>query len=742
MENIKILFDFLKNNEFDKFKNYFQLNKHIDVNIRDDAGNYLITYVIIKNNIELIQLLLENECRIDIFDQEERSLLYLPIKYDYIEIVKLLLKYDKHSIGISILDIKDKYNNIPLHYTIFFNNTSILKMLLDVGSDVNIVDNNGNNSLHLAVLNKNYEMCKLILNKDINVNARTNIGENALHIACNFQLEDIVNLLIEHDININAQDFNNEFTPLMYTVSLNNKKLSKILLQNNVDPNKQDFIGNTALHYSILEENYEICDLLLKYMKNTLMTNVNVFNINSELPIHIFLQKDKISDINVLKKLIHQSNLNFQDQIGNTALHLICQKNLWKDFKEILGEKKLNIFIKNNDKQRPIDFIDKGSLDDFFDMIVHSYLFILRNRNFVYKEDWENLCSKELFIDKLSEQELKTVQKYIKNNDKKKDLCYDIILNKLQNIYQNDTNLCSYTSYPIKQSHKCITIKEIDKVELCSFVGTTLDVLIGLLYLLKTYDYACSTITTNFIKNKDLCNYYQSLGFKTKTKCEFMNFEIVWVYQKLFFSENFVDNFKLCLNKKNIRFIIIPLGIEINEGSHANYLIFDKKKYEIERFEPYGSASPYKFNYDSKLLDNVLTYKFNNIDHNIKYISPEKYLPKIGFQYFDVFESKTRKIGDPRGFCALWSIWYTDMRLKYPDIDKTSLVKKLLKEIKMKNISFKNLIRNYSLQITNIRDELLKKVNININEWINDQYTEEQYVKLINEITTLINQYV
>ena len=741
MENIKILFDYLKNNEFDKFKNYFHTNKHVDVNIRDDSGNYLITYAIIKNNIEIIKLLLDNECRIDIFDQEERSLLYLPIKYDYINIINLLLEYDKHSIGISILDIKDKYDNIPLHYAIFFNNSNIVQILLVAGSDVNITDDNGNNALHLAVYNKNYDICKLIINKDININAKTIIGENALHIACNFQLENIVELLIEHNININAQDFNNEFTPLMYTVSLNNKKLSKILLQNNVDPNKQDFIGNTALHYSIIEENYEICDELLKYLKDTLMTNVNVYNINSELPVHIFLQKDTIHNTILLKKLIHKSNINFQDQTGNTALHLICQKNLWKDYKEILTEKKLNIFIKNNDGSRPIDYIDSKFLDEFFDMTVKSYLFVLRNRHFVYKEDWENLCSKELYIDKLSDREFKIIQKYVKNNNKK-DICYDIILNKLKNIYQSNESLCNFTSYPIKQSHKCIEFKEADKVELCSFVGSTLDILIGLIYLLKTHDSACSTISTNFVKNKDICNYYRSIGIKTKTKCEFLNFEIVWVYQKLFFSENFIDNFKKCLGGKSIRFIIIPLGIEIKEGSHANYLIFDKKKFELERFEPYGSSSPYKFNYDSKLLDNVLTYKFNQIDSNIKYIAPDKFLPKIGFQYFDIFEAKTKKIGDPRGFCALWSIWYADMRMKYYDIERASLVKKSLKEIKMKNISFKNLIRNYSIQITDIRDELLKLANININEWINDQYTEEQYKKLINEITILLNKYL
>ncbi len=294
-------------------------------------------------------------------------------------------------------------------------------------------------------------------------------------------------------------------------------------------------------------------------------------------------------------------------------------------------------------------------------------------------------------------------------------------------------------SYPIKFTSKCIRLTENESsVELCSFVGITLDILIGLIYLLKKHSNACSTVSSNFIKNNDLCKYLSTIGIRTDSKCEFLNFEITWIYKKLFFAEEFYANFKKCLNNPNIRFVIIPLGIALQNGSHANYLIFDKKTYQIERFEPYGSDSPYKFNYNSNLLDNVLQFKFNEINEDIKYIQPKKYLPKIAFQYFDVYESKTEKIGDPGGFCALWSIWYTDMRMTYPDIDRKTLVKKLLKQIRSNNVSFKTLIRNYSVNITKMRDEVLSKAKININHWINDQYTEEQFNLIIKEIIGLL----
>ena len=70
-----------------------------------------------------------------------------------------------------------------------------------------------------------------------------------------------------------------------------------------------------------------------------------------------------------------------------------------------------------------------------------------------------------------------------------------------------------------------------------------------------------------------------------------------------------------------------------------------------------GAHSPSNYDYNENLLDSLLSFKFNEIYNNITYVSPIKYLPKIGFQYIDVYEKK-KNIGDPGGFCSLWAIWY------------------------------------------------------------------------------------
>src|SRR5579863_5045279 len=145
------LFELLKNDKYDDFKKaIMNLDVH-NLNVRDESNNYLITHAIIRNRIDIIQLLLDKGCRIDILDQEGKSILYLPIKYGYDEIVKLLLKYDDKLIGVRLVDVKDVSFNTPLHYAIYLKNIFALNLLLQHNSNTNTIDKHGYNSLHAAV---------------------------------------------------------------------------------------------------------------------------------------------------------------------------------------------------------------------------------------------------------------------------------------------------------------------------------------------------------------------------------------------------------------------------------------------------------------------------------------------------------------------------------------------------------------------------------------------------------------
>jgi ankyrin repeat protein len=738
MDINKELFELLKKNKLEEFKKLLNSSEDIDVNIRDENNNYLLAEAIHMTNYELINSLIKKGAKLDIVDTDGRPILYIPINRGLNDLLKILLEENKHQIGVPIVDIYDSYNKIPLHYAINRKNIDAVKLLLEYGSNVNYKDKDGLNALHMAVYARSYDICKLVINHGVNINSICDTGETALHIACNLSLLDIVELLIKHKININKQDFEHHFTAFHYAVNINNKNIIMILLKNDAGINIQDAYGNTVIHYCIMEHNLEILEIIVMNTKEKI--NFNLWNIEGKIPLHLLFDDvpDRLDDY--LNIILSHSNLNIQEnKEGNSGLHYLCRLNIWASYEDTLKNNKIDIFICNKKGKRPIDYIKKDKLDHFLDIITQSYIRRLRLDDTKWEERWDNVCSRELY--EITSKEKNELNVKIKNElnvkineNNKNDLCPQIIKKKLYNILNetDENKRCSIPSYPIKKTSINIQLSEGDKIQFPLFTGSTLDVLIGLVYLLKKHKNACSTLTKDFIENTSLCNYYKSIGIIMSNRCEFLNFEIVWVQYKLHLIQQFDEHVLNCLKNSDKRFIIFAVGIELREGSHANYLIYDKKQNEVERFESHG-YSVIGLNYNGELLDNLLEKKFKSIIPGIIYVRPQDYLPKIGFQLVDVTE-KNKVIGDPGGYCALWSIWYTDMRLSYPDLPRSKLVNKLFIIMRKKNISFKNMIRNYTINIINIRDKIFNKANIDINDWMNESYTEKQFNTIIDEI--------
>ena len=104
--NIK-LFNYFKDHSWKKIINLLKNNNNIDVNLRDNNNNYLIQYAIIFNKIEIVKLLLRKESKLDIIDSDGKTLLFIPVKYNFLDILNILLIKNKLYIGESIINIKD-----------------------------------------------------------------------------------------------------------------------------------------------------------------------------------------------------------------------------------------------------------------------------------------------------------------------------------------------------------------------------------------------------------------------------------------------------------------------------------------------------------------------------------------------------------------------------------------------------------------------------------------------------------
>lgn len=725
----------------------------IDYNIKDNSNIWLLEYLIMFNQVELVNLILTKTIRIDITDEQNKTILYSVIKFSYIPILKLLLEKDKEIIGKSILEIKDNEDNIPLFYAIKFFNLEAIELILKYQYNFYSKNADGENALHLAVKSMNLDIFKLILTKITDINIKKNNGETCLNLAIKYKCYDIIKYILteyvnnsKNKLNLNSTESKYNFSILHYIFLSLDFQLIMIFSKyfNLFNTNIQDKSGNIFLHYFInnIIQNPQVFkkeDLLYTINEiKKININYNLYNIDGNTSCHILLLHLDIFKNNynvIINDFLEKTNLNIQNKTGESCLFLLVKNNYWKDVSNILIKKKLDIFIMDEHKNTIFNYLDLEDLEKFTELVTNSYLYILTNMDYGKKwlDYWDNRCKKNINLKELNETEKELIQNI--KLDSNKTLCFNLIHDKLKKYIQDfkkEKKIYDKYSYPIHTKYPKLIEKYSDVIT-PTFTGSTIDIISGLIYLNSKYNDFIATSLKLIDLNESLITCKNNI-------CEMTGFEILWKnYQMYIPSSKSNDLIReltyIKMNKKN-RFFVIPIGIELNTNDyaygHANILLFDFELMQVERFEPHGSDAPYGLDYNANLLDNLLENKINSFKLGFQYISPSAFLPKIGFQTKEIYELKSDYIGDPNGFCAVWCFWWCDIRIKNSDITRKKIFDLLSKEIINEDFSYKKLIRNYSYYITEIRDKILIKSGININDWINDTNDSEQQ-KLLEE---------
>ena len=736
--SIKNIFECIKNYKWEKLKKmikiFYDNNYFFDYNIKDENNIYFLEYLILFNKYDILKMVIKN-IKIDIVDENYRTILYNIIKYSYIELLNIILIANDNIIGNNILEMYDDLGFNGLFYSIKFNNPIFVEKIIIKTKNIYSKNNSGLNSLHFCVIYGKYDIFNILLKYFKIINIKTNDGETCFHIAITNNKLDIIKTLLINNIDFNIPENRYNQTPLHYISFEYNLELCELILPyvNSINGNIQDKCGNIFMHYflnnidSVVDSNIinKIYDIFI-----LINFNYNIYNIDGDCCLHILLKNLKeynLKYIKIINNFINNTNLNIQNNDGESCLYLLVKYKYFNNVKDILKYKKLDIFQFNNNRKTIFNYVE--NFDEFINLIAESYLYQIKNiENIVFYNYWDNICKKDIIIEKIkdnSDIELYSI------DIKSKDLCFEIIYKKLlynvKIFLKKKILINEIYSYPKIIIYPKL-IEEYENIITSTFTTSTIDEFFGLLYLCKKYNNVKSSLNLlNFSQNIIECNNY----------CEFLNYEFTWSNFKLYDNFEFLQN--LFINIKNdnkIRFFIVPLGIKIYNNSeskgHANYLIFDFNLMEVERFEPYGSNTPQTMNYNSNSLDYHLENKIMSLKMNFKYITPIDYLPKISLQLLEISELKSDYIGDADGFCALWCIFWVDIRLQFPDIPRQKLIFLLKKEIVNSNYSYKKIIRNYGKKITDIRDDILNKIDLNINEWHNDNVSKTQLVQLNN----------
>ena len=565
------------------------------------------------------------------------------------------------------------------------------KILLNNKSNIYTINNQNLNAFHIAIQYNRYDFFIELINMIPELNIYTSNKENLLQYAISYDRYELIPIILSKKIQINNQEILNGLTALHQITIKQKTELIKTLINYGANMNLQDYYGNTPLHYSITENNKDILNILLDYN-----INYNLTNIDGNTALHLYLSESYLEK-DILIKLITNTNLNIQNNYGETCLKKLLELYLIENYTDILKKKELNFFILDNNNE---DLSKSLNDNNILELAIDSFYNMIKDNKDELVLDWEKWCSNDLI------EKLKTLKI---NKSDPIHICKDKI---------KEVILKEKRSLP-KYSNLNLILDNGVFINTCYYTGLPLDILFGLIYLHKSFSKDGLGVILDYplTINEPLENYYKKIGIDYPFKLEFSNCEILWSFQKIFYPSYFDNELEKKINDKFIKFITIPVGIELINGSHANILFIDKTNKTIERFEPNGINCPIGLNYNPDLLDDLLENKFAMFD--LKFIKPKDFLPTIGFQMLEnLDDSKCKRLGDPNGFCGIWCTWWIYHRMKNTKMNNKDLAIYLIKNIKMENKSFKNLIRNFSSYVTDLRDSVLKKFNIDINDWM------------------------
>lgn len=312
--------------------------------------------------------------------------------------------------------------------------------------------------------------------------------------------------------------------------------------------------------------------------------------------------------------------------------------------------------------------------------------------------------------------------------------------------------------YTLEQSDKKIT-KKLNRLSkkgletITEFIGSTIIQAMFYIYLLKKYKSPCF-LTETF-------DFWEILGINLKIREIYSVEESSQINGYL---AKLAAKLVNCINN-DVNIIIIPLNIALfypdgKIDSHANVLIYRKKFNHIEHFEPHGKSGSFGNKNLNSSLDlflrlfveyvNIELFK-NKTPPQIEDIKPIELIestqvcPRLyGFQSYESWSSiiKNKEL-ESEGYCAAWSMFFTELCLKNPSMTSSQIITSVFNTAQNKlsiEDYFKHIIRGYATfineKISTYFSFLFDK-KINISDIKKMNHAEQAVLK--EKITNIIN---
>ncbi|XP_057328229.1 putative ankyrin repeat protein RF_0381 [Microplitis mediator] len=313
---------------------------------------------VIKNRVDIVALLLTKEINVDLLSEHRETALKYAIERKNWNLIKYLNDIrPKNDIYLNNL-MRETFKNHSLDQLAEMGySEGEIFLLLGRYAVMNMKNQEQDTILYLAIKNENIEMVKYLLDMGANVNILATYdhrnytsGLAALHVAVDLKLADIVQLLLDQedcDVNVKSES---GLTPLHIAALNNNLAIAKKLINkgatNEVYSRYGSLLNATPFHMAVLKNSVEV----IKYFLQDLKIHIDIKTIDGVTALQVAAKANSLDTVKLL--LDHGADFNAHSNRGDgyTALHFaVRNKNI--PMIDLLLSKSPWVNIKSNDEK-------------------------------------------------------------------------------------------------------------------------------------------------------------------------------------------------------------------------------------------------------------------------------------------------------------------------------------------------------------------------------------------------------